>query len=617
MPSIEEKIKSFAKRYGPEHAALGAKMRDIERAPTGIFQFDLASGGGFPRGKISTVYGKESCLAPHSQIKYHVRSKDGKIHNAKGGSIERLWYRFHGLPVSGKGGYKRKQTRNSVFTVPCINEQGVIQHAEVMDVIRCGMKQVFELRTKKGFCIKATPEHRFWNGQEFVCLSGLDIGDTIFVHNNTPNKGRQRYLSRPEIVVKYHPYAPLKTIAGCDYKRLSISRFVYEAALNNLEVEEYRWRLNEGKLEGLVFSDPNKHIHHLDENCLNDVSNNLVEIDPVKHGKLHVDQNKLGFIAIPDVVESIIQGLEVMTYDIKMAGVYRNYVADGFVVHNSGKTNLALKTMGLLQAAEPDSKAVFIDVEHSLDPAWAARLGVDTEQLVVFEPDFGEEAIDMLDAAIRSDDVSIIVLDSLAALTTEKEIDNESTKQQVAGNSLLVGKAMRKAVSGLSAASKEDCFPTVILINQIRTKVGVVYGSPDYQPGGNALRHTSGLTVKIYGKNEMDKSFSQVIPAYKDTSVVIEKWKVPIVQINCEYKMAMVDTDDLVAGAVEEWNTVSHYLRESGKLKKLGTGGWLVMGKECKKLEEAKHWVMDYPERLEKAKADIIEHELARLKKGA
>jgi recombination protein RecA len=157
---------------------------------------------------------------------------------------------------------------------------------------------------------------------------------------------------------------------------------------------------------------------------------------------------------------------------------------------SSGKTTLALTVAA--HAQKNGGVAAFIDAEHALDPSWARKLGVDVEELLVSQPDFGEQALEICELLVRSNAVNIIVVDSVAALVPRAEIEGEMGDTFVGLQARLMSQAMRKLTG---AISKSHC--TVIFINQIREKIGVMFGSPETTAGGRALKFYSSIRVDI------------------------------------------------------------------------------------------------------------------------
>ena len=171
-------------------------------------------------------------------------------------------------------------------------------------------------------------------------------------------------------------------------------------------------------------------------------------------------------------------------------GVPRGRVVELFGPESSGKTTLALHVIA--SAQKSGGIGAFIDAEHALDPTWAKRLGVNLEELLVSQPSYGEEALQIAEMLIRSNAVDVIVIDSVAALVPKTELDGEIGDRHVGLQARMMSQAMRK-LTGAIARSK-TC---VIFINQIREKIGVMFGSPETTPGGRALKFYSSCRIDV------------------------------------------------------------------------------------------------------------------------
>eukprot|EP01038_Epipyxis_sp_PR26KG_P005882 gene5882-8112_t len=183
-----------------------------------------------------------------------------------------------------------------------------------------------------------------------------------------------------------------------------------------------------------------------------------------------------------------------ITLDIALGGGYpRGRVIEIYGPESSGKTTLALHAVAEVQ--RKGGKAAFIDVEHALDPKYAKDLGVIVDDLFVCQPDCGEMALDVIDQLVRSSTIDIIILDSVAALVPRVELEGDMADSQMGLQARLMSKAMRKITGSLSKSRT-----TVIFINQLRSKIGVIYGSPEVTTGGNALKFYSSVRVDIRRK---------------------------------------------------------------------------------------------------------------------
>src|SRR5260221_980244 len=189
-----------------------------------------------------------------------------------------------------------------------------------------------------------------------------------------------------------------------------------------------------------------------------------------------------------------ISGIPTGSFSLDMAvggvGVPKGRIIEIFGSESSGKTTLALHVVARAQKA--GGIAAFIDAEHALDPSWAKKLGVELETLLVSQPGSGEEAMNITEMLIKSNAVDVIVIDSVAALVPQKELDGEMGDSHVGLQARLMSQAMRKLTGAISKS--KTC---VIFINQIREKIGVMFGSPETTPGGRALKFYSSCRIDV------------------------------------------------------------------------------------------------------------------------
>ncbi|SFV75248.1 RecA protein [hydrothermal vent metagenome] len=190
-------------------------------------------------------------------------------------------------------------------------------------------------------------------------------------------------------------------------------------------------------------------------------------------------------------IQAISTGSLGLDLALGIGGVPQGRVIEVYGPESSGKTTLALQVTAECQ--KNGGVCAFIDAEHALDVIYAKNLGVDVENLLVSQPDYGEQALDIVETVARSGAVDLIVVDSVAALTPKVELEGEMTEQQVGVQARLMSKALRKLTSVLS---KMNC--TVIFINQIRMKIGTMgYGSPETTTGGNALKFYASVRIDV------------------------------------------------------------------------------------------------------------------------
>lgn len=218
-----------------------------------------------------------------------------------------------------------------------------------------------------------------------------------------------------------------------------------------------------------------------------------------------------------------------MTLDMALGigGVPRGRIVEIYGPESSGKTTVALHVAA--QAQKLGGEVAFIDVEHALDPVYAKALGVDIDNLLVSQPDSGEQALEIAEALVRSGAIDCIVLDSVAAMVTKAEIEGDMGDTHVGLLARLMSQAMRKLTSVIS---KSNC--VAIFINQVREKIGVVYGNPETTPGGRALKFYSSVRIEVR-KGESIKNGAEIIGARTKCKVVKNKVAPPFKE--CEFDM--------------------------------------------------------------------------------
>ena len=214
-------------------------------------------------------------------------------------------------------------------------------------------------------------------------------------------------------------------------------------------------------------------------------------------------------------VEAIPTGSLSLDIALGIGGVPRGRIVEIYGPESSGKTTVALHIAA--EAQKAGGEAVFIDVEHALDPVYAQALGVDIDSLLVSQPDTGEQALEICDALVRSNAVDVVVVDSVAAMTTKAEIEGEMGDTFVGLQARLMSQALRKLTG---AISKSNC--SVIFINQLREKIGVMYGNPETTPGGRALKFYSSVRLDVR-KKDVIKSGSDNIGNLVRVKVVKNK----------------------------------------------------------------------------------------------
>lgn len=202
-------------------------------------------------------------------------------------------------------------------------------------------------------------------------------------------------------------------------------------------------------------------------------------------------------------VEAIPTGSLSLDMALGIGGLPRGRIVEIYGPESSGKTTVALHVVA--EAQKRGGSAVFIDVEHALDPVYAKNLGVDIDQLLVSQPDTGEQALEICEALVRSGAVDVVVVDSVAAMVTKAEIEGEMGDTHVGLQARLMSQALRKLTGAIGKSNA-----IVIFINQLREKIGVMYGNPETTPGGRALKFYSSVRLDVR-RTEQLKAGGEVI----------------------------------------------------------------------------------------------------------
>lgn len=284
-----------------------------------------------------------------------------------------------------------------------------------------------------------------------------------------------------------------------------------------------------------------------------------------------------------------------------VGGFPKGRVAEIYGPESSGKTTLALHVVA--EAQKLGGTAAFIDAEHALDTSYAGRLGVDIDNLLVSQPDYGEQALEIAEILIRSGGVDVIVIDSVAALTPKAEIDGNVGDSHMGLQARLMSQAMRKFTGVLSRSNT-----VLIFINQIRMKIGVMFGNPETTTGGNALKFYSSLRLDIRRIGAL-KDGQEIVGNRTKVKVVKNKVAPPfkIVEFDIVYGEGISREGDLLDLAVEQEIVDKSGSWYSYQDERIGQGR-----------ENAKRFLQDHPEmtteidqkvRMGFGLADVVEEE--------
>ena len=300
---------------------------------------------------------------------------------------------------------------------------------------------------------------------------------------------------------------------------------------------------------------------------------------------------KLGDSGANMNIETVPTGSLSLDIALGLGGVPKGRVIEVYGPESSGKTTVALHIIA--EAQKMGGEVAFIDVEHALDPTYAEALGVNIDSLLVSQPDSGEQALEIAEALVRSGAIDVLVVDSVAALTTKAEIDGEMGDSHVGQLARLMSQAMRKLTAVIS---KSKC--VAIFINQVREKIGVMYGNPETTPGGRALKFYASVRMEVRRGEPIKDGSSQI---GNRTKVKINKNKVAPPFREAEF-------DILYGQGISRTGEVIDVAVELGIVKK--GGAWFSY--EDQKLgqgrENAKKTLEENPDLMKEIEDKIMEH---------
>jgi recombination protein RecA len=315
-----------------------------------------------------------------------------------------------------------------------------------------------------------------------------------------------------------------------------------------------------------------------------------------EYGKGSIMRLKDGASAAENVqvVPSGSLGLDIA---LGIGGYPRGRIIEIYGPESSGKTTLTLHAIA--SAQKLGGVAAFIDAEHALDPAYARKLGVKTDELLVSQPDFGEQALEIADMLVRSNAVDVIVIDSVAALVPKAEIEGDMGDSHVGTQARLMSQALRKLTG---TVARSNCL--LIFINQIRMKIGVMFGSPETTTGGNALKFYASVRLDI----RRIGAIKEVAASDKKDPVVIgNRTRVKVVKNKMAPPFREVEFDILYGQGISRSGDIVDLGVEAGIIEK--SGAWFSYGADRigQGRENAKAYLEANPKMLEKIEKQVLQ----------
>src|SRR5580692_4335513 len=314
-----------------------------------------------------------------------------------------------------------------------------------------------------------------------------------------------------------------------------------------------------------------------------------------EYGKGSIMRLKDG-TSMNEAVQVISSGSIGLDIALGIGGYPRGRIIEIYGPESSGKTTLTLHAIAQVQKI--GGVAAVIDAEHARDPSYARKLGVKTDELLVSQPDYGEQALEIADMLVRSNAVDIIVIDSVAALVPKAEIEGDMGDSHVGLQARLMSQALRKLTS---TVSRSNCM--LVFINQIRMKIGVMFGSPETTTGGNALKFYASIRLDIRRIGAIKEA---AVAGGKDPAVVGNRTRVKVVKNRMAPPFREVEFDILYGQGISHSGDLVDIGSELGIIEK--SGAWFSFGTERigQGRENAKTYLEQHPEALEKIETMIL-----------
>lgn len=474
---VDKLLGDLQAKYGENAVMRASEVPVRDPITSGSLALDFATGiGGLPSDRVIEVAGDEGCIQGDAEINVNRAGKGFRI------TLRDLVHRFNG----GKAGGKVWNPNTPTYVQREVD--GVIRLAKVSSAWASGVKTTYTVTTESGRQIRATDEHPFLTERGWLRLDELKVDDEVHVRGERSKIGAQFKPRYREMRIPNHPH--LTPSRGT----VPVHRVVAEAQINGMSVEDFAQAVDRG--EPLKFLDPAVWaVHHKDHDSLNNDPDNLQVLTHAEHKRLHAAEgtaNNVQLLVTTEKVVSVEKYGDEETFDIEVEGDPHNFVANGFVVHNSGKTTLGLLTMLHFLDKFPHRIAVILDTEHKLTMDWVEYLvGTQRMQRVIYlSPDHMEQATNMYVDAVSSGQVGFVLFDSIGGSPTKAATEKEAEKVQVGGNANAVTKFARLASTH---SSKYTCL--TFCINQVRTDMEGF--RRHMTPGGHGFKHACVMRIKL------------------------------------------------------------------------------------------------------------------------
>jgi len=550
----------------------------LEFIPSGCRLLDCVLGGGWPLSRISNIVG-DKCLSGDTIVSAQRGTKARKM------TMQTLFNR-------ARGNHPNRNPETDTYLVANIGNY--VGMAKMLDIVMSGEKVLYEITNDRGQSIRASQDHKFSTTEGWQCLSDdLRIGSVVKCWRGTRDREElQRYKKiRPYVYsIPFHPFGQRNVVAGRDYKRLPSARLIIEAAINGLELFEFiRILRNEPEIAAtLQYTSPALDVHHLDGDPTNDNIDNLQLIDPEEHWKHHAAEMPTNVKGI-DLAEitSVRRVGEEATFDITMEGPHHNFVADGFVVHNStGKTLLAIEATNAFMRKYPHAMPKYREVEAAFDQNYAASIGMPVDKI-----DFGydrdvntvEDFYADLNDYIKelNGQPGLYILDSLDALSTESELKrdfNEGSYNMEKAKQM--GQIFRRLVRDLRRTNTH-----LMIISQERDNIGVTFGKKSTRSGGRALDFFCSIVLWLAKVGTNEQQVGKIKrPVSIDIRANCEKNKITIPLQKCDFTIRF-------SFGIDELQSYMEWLESVGRLELILNGkGKTAFKNYIEKLNDTEYW---------------------------